>query len=286
MIYKANQSTMKKFTPFFLVAMLITLSACTPDNEKNQDFEANANETIETEDVTENNDEGLILEEEMERDAIETEEDVEIENAAEDEIIQKNNTNPNTDMSDFDQTALPEKGEQIVVMETTVGTIKIRMFPERAPKTVENFLGLANKGYYDGIIFHRVIPGFMIQGGDPDGNGTGGESFWGGKFDNEPHLELNNIAGSLSMANAGVGPDGSGTNGSQFFINQVDNRFLDGYENGELKDCTQYGVSCHTVFGQVFEGMDVVNAITEVQTGANDKPAEDVVMEKVSVETY
>jgi len=189
-------------------------------------------------------------------------------------------------MTDFDQTAAPEKGEDIVVMKTSQGTIKIRLFPELAPKTVENFVGLAKQGYYDGVTFHRVIPGFMVQGGDPAGNGTGGESLWGGTFDNEVSMELSNIPYSLAMANAGVLPDGSGTNGSQFFINQVDNGRLNGYEGGELKDCSQFGVSCHAVFGQVFEGMDVVEAITQVETGANNKPVEDVVMEQVTVETY
>lgn len=172
-----------------------------------------------------------------------------------------------TDMtSNFDQTALPGKGEQIVVMETSKGTIKLRLFPEQAPKTVENFVGLAQKGYYNGITFHRVIPGFMIQGGDPTATGMGGESLWGTSFEDEFSDELSNIPGSLSMANAGPN-----TNGSQFFINQVNNDFLDGR---------------HTVFGQVFEGMDVVDEITQVQTGAQDKPVEDVRMEKVTVESY
>ncbi len=178
-------------------------------------------------------------------------------------------TTPNSDnqktMSNFDQTAAPEKGEEIVVMETTMGTIKIRLFPDFAPKTVENFVGLAKKGYYDGIIFHRVIPNFMIQGGDPTGTGMGGESFWGGKFEDEFKADLKNIPGSLSMANAGPN-----TNGSQFFINEVDNSFLNGK---------------HTVFGQVFEGMEVVDSIAKVKTGQGDKPVEEVKMVKVSVET-
>lgn len=177
-------------------------------------------------------------------------------------------TNDNqTDMtSNFDQTALPSKGEQIVVMETSKGTIKLRLFPEQAPKTVENFMGLAQKGYYNGIMFHRVIPGFMIQGGDPTATGMGGESLWGSSFEDEFSDELSNIPGSLSMANAGPN-----TNGSQFFINQVNNNFLDGR---------------HTVFGQVFEGMDIVDEIASVQTGAQDKPVEDVRMENVTVENY
>ena len=171
-------------------------------------------------------------------------------------------------MEDFDQTAKPEKGEQIVVMETTMGTIKLRLFPEFAPKTVENFIGLIEKGYYDGIIFHRVIPDFMIQGGDPTGTGRGGESLWGGKFEDEFSPNLKNLRGALSMANAGPN-----TNGSQFFIVQKEGgtSWLDG---------------AHTVFGQVFDGMDVVDDIANVEKDAMDKPLEDVVMEKVVVEEY
>ena len=176
-------------------------------------------------------------------------------------------------MKKFDQTTEPEKGEQIIVMKTSMGTIKIRLFPTKAPKTVENFVGLADKGYYDGIIFHRVIPNFMIQGGDPLGTGAGGESLWGGKFEDEPNKDLSNMTGSLAMANAGPN-----TNGSQFFINQGNNNCLDCHNPASP--------SCHTVFGQVFEGMDVVGKIINVETGAADKPVKDVVMEKVSVETY
>jgi len=178
------------------------------------------------------------------------------------------NANKTTIMEDFDQTAKPKKGEQIVVMETTKGTIKLRLFPDFAPKTVENFIGLIEKGYYDGIIFHRVIPDFMIQGGDPTGTGRGGESLWGGKFEDEFNPNVKNLRGALSMANAGPN-----TNGSQFFIVQKEGgtEWLDGK---------------HTVFGQVFDGMDVVDEIANVERDAVDKPLEDVVMEKVVVETY
>ncbi|MBU0577481.1 peptidylprolyl isomerase [Patescibacteria group bacterium] len=178
------------------------------------------------------------------------------------------NANKDVIMEDFDQSAMPEEGEQIVVMETTKGTIKIKLFPELAPKTVENFIGLIDKEYYDGIIFHRVIPDFMIQGGDPLGTGTGGESLWGGKFEDEFNPNLHNIYGALSMANAGPN-----TNGSQFFIVQKE-------------DGTSWLDNHHTVFGQVFEGMDIVNEIANVERDGADKPLEDVVMEKVTVETY
>ncbi|MDH5597433.1 MAG: peptidylprolyl isomerase [Candidatus Peregrinibacteria bacterium] len=170
-------------------------------------------------------------------------------------------------MDTFDQEAQPEQGEQIVVMETSNGTIKIRLFPDFAPKTVENFVGLIEKGYYDGLIFHRVIPDFMVQGGDPTGTGRGGESLWGGKFEDEFSPNLKNVRGALSMANAG--PD---TNGSQFFIVQAPaTPWLDGR---------------HSVFGQVFEGMDVVDAIISAERDAADKPLEDISMTKVTVETF
>ncbi len=168
----------------------------------------------------------------------------------------------------FDQTAAPEKGENIVVMETSMGKIKIRLFPDFAPKTVENFKGLADKGYYNGLIFHRVIPDFMIQGGDPQGNGTGGESLWGGKFEDEFNPNLKNLRGALSMANAGPN-----TNGSQFFIVQA-------------AEGTPWLNGRHTVFGQVFEGMDVVDDIAAVDRDAMDKPVKPVTMKKVGLESF
>ena len=113
------------------------------------------------------------------------------------------------------QLELPEVGEKIVVFETSKGNIYMRLFPESAPITVTNFVGLVEAGYYDGITFHRVINDFMIQGGDPEGTGMGGESVWGGSFEDEFNANLLNIRGSLSMANSGAN-----TNGSQFFINQ------------------------------------------------------------------
>ena len=114
------------------------------------------------------------------------------------------------------QLEAPAEGEEIAVMHTNMGDIYIRLFPEHAPKTVENFKTLAKEGYYNGIIFHRVIADFMIQGGDPTGTGMGGESCWGEDFADEFHADLGNLYGSLAMANAGPG-----TNGSQFFINQA-----------------------------------------------------------------
>ncbi len=154
----------------------------------------------------------------------------------------------------------------VAVIKTNMGTIEIELFAKETPKTVENFVGLASKGYYNGVIFHRVIDNFMIQGGDPTGTGRGGDSFWGGKFADEIVASLkHDQPGILSMANAGPN-----TNGSQFFITLVATPWLDGK---------------HTVFGKVILGMDVVSAIGKVQTSKpGDKPLKDVVMESVTIE--
>lgn len=131
-------------------------------------------------------------------------------------------TNTETTMSTTFQTEKPQDGDLVAIMKTTNGTMKIRLFRAEVPSVVNNFIGLAAKGYYDGITFHRVINNFMIQGGDPTATGMGGESIYGEKFDDEFSEKLSNIRGSISMANAGPN-----TNGSQFFINQKDNTNLD-----------------------------------------------------------
>jgi cyclophilin family peptidyl-prolyl cis-trans isomerase len=156
-------------------------------------------------------------------------------------------------------------GKTIAVIKTSMGNIEIELFAKETPKTVENFVTLAKKGYYKGIIFHRVIKNFMIQGGDPTGTGTGGESAWGGKFEDEivPSLTFDK-EGILAMANAGPG-----TNGSQFFITLAPTTWLNGH---------------HTIFGKVIKGMDVVKAIGVVKTGKNDKPVTPVVMKEVVIE--
>lgn len=180
--------------------------------------------------------------------------------------------------------------EALVVMNTNHGAIKMKLFPEQAPKTVENFLTHAENGYYDGIIFHRVIEDFMIQGGDPTGTGMGGESIYGDAFEDEFTMDLFNIRGALSMANAGPG-----TNGSQFFIVQNSDapasakQMIDGGWPKEIAEAyeanggTPHLDQKHTVFGQVIEGMDVVDAIAKVEKGAQDKPVEDVVIESIEI---
>ena len=167
-------------------------------------------------------------------------------------------------MSDF-QKAAPKSGETLVRLETNLGAVVLRFFPEEAPKTVENFLALCKAGYYDGVIFHRAIPDFMIQGGDPSGTGMGGQSSFGHEFENEASPRLSHVVGALSMANAG--PD---TNGSQFFIVQgKDAKFLDGD---------------YSIFGQVVEGQDTVDRIAKLPRNRNDKPLSEAKILSASIE--
>ena len=238
------------------------------------------------------------------------------------------------------QTEMPEEGEEVAVFHTNMGDIYIRLFPEGAPKTVENFKTHIKNGYYDGLIFHRVIKDFMIQGGDPKGNGTGGESIWGEPFEDEFCEKLINIRGSLAMANSGVD-----TNGSQFFINQASGNINRGDYDYELtkKNLESYydqyvqyygeqftaqypnvkefidanlapnskfvpdkvwdvyeglggnihldgawrATGGHTVFGQVYEGMDIVDAIAAVEVDAqSSKPVNDVVIKSAEIIKY
>lgn len=196
-------------------------------------------------------------------------------------------------MSNY-QLKKPENGDIVAVMKTNMGEIKIKLFPKEAPKTVENFTTHAKNGYYDGLIFHRVINDFMIQGGDPTGTGMGGESIWGRKFADEFDPALHNLRGALSMANAGPN-----TNGSQFFIVQaksVPEHLIEQMEDmptafpedtiSAYKEIggTPWLDFRHTVFGQVFEGMDVVDAIAAVKVDGNgNKPFEDVVIETIEI---
>lgn len=224
----------------------------------------------------------------------------------------------------------------IVKMETSMGTITLALYPQAAPMAVENFLTHCENGYYDGVLFHRVIEDFMIQSGDPNGNGTGGESIWGGKFDDELSDQLHHFRGALSMANSGVN-----TNGSQFFIvqnsdvyteDQIDDLMGQWYYNelsyrlklavasGEytddqlnaivdkLNELLQAGVPDeyrerysaaaqaytevggypyldygYTVFGQVIDGMDVVDAIAAVEVEENSSGEKSSPVEPVTI---
>ncbi len=245
------------------------------------------------------------------------------------------------------QTAAPAAGDTVAIMRTSMGDICIRFFPEAAPKAVENFTTHAKNGYYDGLTFHRVMEDFMIQGGDPKGDGTGGESCWGDDFEDEFDKKLLNIRGSLAMANSGVA-----TNGSQFFINQAGptgdsaKKLKETYEksNKDIKEqistyyaqyVQYYGDSFtamypteqdflyanltpdadlvpdevwelyakeggnihldgawrhaggHTVFGHVYSGMDVVDAIAAVDVDSeSSKPKQAVTITDIEITTY
>ncbi|HEY2421298.1 MAG TPA: peptidylprolyl isomerase [Neobacillus sp.] len=187
-------------------------------------------------------------------------------------------------------TVVSEK-EKLVEMDTSMGTIKIKLFPEYAPKAVENFVNHSENGYYDGLIFHRVIQDFMIQGGDPNGNGTGGESIYGKPFVDEFSNNLFNLRGALSMANSGAN-----TNGSQFFI--VQKSSLDPQMKAKMEEAgypkeiiqayedtggTPWLDQVHTVFGQVIEGMDVVDKIANAEKDSKDKPLEDITIKAIKV---
>ncbi len=215
----------------------------------------------------------------------------------------------------------PKKNEEIAVIKTNKGEIKIKFFPEEAPKAVENFKTHAKEGYYNNQIFHRVIKDFMIQGGDPTGTGRGGESIYGKPFEDEFSDKLVNISGALSMANAG-----KDTNQSQFFINYMDKEQFNGWDtyqkiydqyakspevvskyyksivdmskiteeikqlyidhggNPHLDGAFNVNGTGHTVFGQVYEGLDVVKEISQVETNEMDAPLENVVIEEIRIE--
>lgn len=222
------------------------------------------------------------------------------------------------------QMEAPAKGEEVAVLTTSMGKIYLRLFPSAAPKTVENFKGLIQKGYYNGLTFHRVIKDFMIQSGDPNGDGSGGESVWGKPFEDEFNKNLLNLRGAVSMANSGAD-----TNGSQFFINQAGPSTFSGwdyyqqayaafqkdpeqfvaqyqypwvdmskatkaYENAYLKYGGNPGLDGayniigrgHTVFAQVYKGMDVVDKIASVQTDSSNKPSQSVKVLKAELQKY
>lgn len=215
----------------------------------------------------------------------------------------------------FPQLEEPKEGEEIAIVKTNMGDIKIKLCPEEAPKAVENFVTHAKEGYYDGLTIHRVVKDFVIQGGDPAGNGTGGESIWGEPFEDEFSQDMYHFNGAVAMANSGAD-----TNGSQFYI-VARPTMLDGYfeyvdsvteENGDSELLVNpstnkifrfnyseearnkynelggtpeldYGYS---VFGQVFEGLDIVNVINSVEVDENDKPVTDVVIETIEIVKY
>ena len=186
-----------------------------------------------------------------------------------------------------------KEGDTLAIMETNHGDITIKLFPDEAPKAVENFVTHAEEGYYDGLTFHRVINSFMIQGGDPKGDGTGGESIWGEPFEDEFSDSLYNFNGALSMANSG-----KNTNGSQFFIVQQQDgsqyskdtmsSYDTDYADNVIEKYHEVGGppwldNVHTVFGQVVDGMAVVNEIASVRVDENSKPLEDVKIKSIKI---
>src|SRR5699024_4542476 len=184
-----------------------------------------------------------------------------------------------------------QENEVKAVIHTNHGDVTVELFKAIAPKTVENFTTHAKNGCYDGQIFHRIIKDFMIQGGDPTGTGLGGESIYGGSFEDECSTEAFNLYGALSMAYAGPG-----TNGSQCLIVQlkeVPSHMLSQREGAgdpsqHINAYTEHGGTPwldqrHTVFGHVIGGMDIVEKIADVETGAQDRPVEDVVIENIEV---
>lgn len=180
------------------------------------------------------------------------------------------------------------------IIKTNMGDMTFVLFPEIAPKAVENFTTHAKNGYYNGLIFHRIIKDFMIQGGDPTGTGCGGESIWGKSFEDEFNIEARNYYGALSMANSGPN-----TNGSQFFVVQAKSvpenllaQMEQLKEQGYPQECidnykeiggTPWLDFHHTVFGQIIDGTDVLEDIAAVRTGMGDKPVHDVVIDTIEI---
>ena len=216
---------------------------------------------------------------------------------------------------EFPQLEEPKEGEEIAIIQTNMGDIKVKFCKDEAPKAVENFVTHAKEGYFDGLTFHRVVEDFVIQGGDPTGTGMGGESIWGEPFEDEFSPNMYHFNGALAMANSGAN-----TNGSQFYIvskpevtagyfeyveqvkneNGTDELLVNGntnkmfkfnYSDEAKKHYEELGGTPeldygYTIFGQVFDGMDVVDAINSVEVDSSDKPVNDVVIEKVTITEY
>lgn len=231
-----------------------------------------------------------------------------VNNADLNETDEKNNDKTNFEAAAKKQMAIPEEGETIAIIKVkNFGEMRVKFFENIAPKAVENFITHSKQGYYNGLTFHRVINEFMIQGGDPTGTGTGGESIWGTGFGTELSQDLVPYRGSLCMAMSSA----PNSIGSQFFITQANysedmNKLMKqgGYPEELLEQYKKYGGYLslylqYTVFGQVYEGLDVLDKIATVKTGSvplvidgvnygnqDDKPVEDVIIEKVEITTY
>lgn len=205
------------------------------------------------------------------------------------------------DVADMEQFRQPEQGDTVAeIVISDYGSIYVRFFEDAAPKAVENFLTHAKEGYYDGVLFHRIIKDFMIQGGDPTGTGMGGESIWGESFEDEFSEELQPYRGALCMANSGPG-----TNGSQFFLvqsgqtydkgtmEQITARYKVEFDAQSRKAYSEVGgtpwlYQMHTVFGQIYKGYEVLDAVAnvEMKDAQSGIPAKEVVIETIKVSEY
>lgn len=197
------------------------------------------------------------------------------------------------------QLSAPAEGALIATVSTTKGDFSLVLFPDLAPMAVENFVGLAQRGYYDGLPFHRVIEGFLVQTGDAEGTGSGGDTIWNGNaYPNEISDRLHHYAGAVAMAHAQGDTAG---NRSQFYIVQSAPDSVDGALAKTLEDAgvreqvvaayravggAPYLDNLNTVFGQVYEGMEVVDAIAAVECGENDRPLEEILVNSITVGTY
>lgn len=198
--------------------------------------------------------------------------------------------------SDELQFTTPAEGDPVADIETSMGTIKIVLYPKYAPKAVENFTTLAEEGYYNGLTFHRIVKNFIVQGGDPTGTGTGGTSIWGAPFETEITDLLHNYTGAVGMA-----ASASGGNGSQFYIVQTPadsvtdamveqmqaagrrEEVIDAYKKAGGVPYLDYG---YTVFGQVYEGMDIVDKIAKVRTDDREKPKKEITINSITISSY
>ena len=189
----------------------------------------------------------------------------------------------------------PATGDTVVEIKTNKGSFTIVLYPQYAPKAVENFLSLAESGYYDNVPFHKVIDDFVIQAGDPTGTGTGGESIWGSHFENEVTPSLHNFTGAVGMANDGT----KYGNGSQFYIvasSKVTDETIELMKEAEYSDTVIQAYKDHgghpeldlryTVFGQVISGLDVIEKIATVKVDDLYKPTKDVIIKSITVYTY
>lgn len=325
---------MKRFLNLFTIgALMFAITGCSSSSssssssdDKVAEAEVASEEETEEEEAEEETEE--VAEEEVAEEVVETEEEEAEEDEAEEEL-DFDDLYALPDYSDVDITPVTdflttiEAGEEVAIMKTSMGDIKIRFFADLAPYAVENFLTHSKDGYYDGVKFHRVINDFMIQGGDPEGTGAGGESIWGEPFSDEFNAELLHYRGALSMANAGAN-----TNGSQFFIVQTtvsDPYLLEGLKEPFETDFLDYGAplaeladipaailadpsswyydasiatynllggtphldGVHSVFGYVYEGMDIVDAIAAVDVDPTTaSPLSDLIIESIEVVAY